>query len=421
MRRGWKAGSHAYRDSDWEQAHRNGKGKSMQDDWVGRRRRQTGIMATLGTSSSHPDVIAELHDAGTDVFRLDFSHGSLAAHRDRCRTIRALDHQSSRPAAIMADLQGAQFRLGPIVGGFASLSAGQMLRLDLDASPGNRRRLSVPHPEFFAMARSGDELFIDGGRVRLLVMSAAQSHIDAIVLTGGYVADAKRISIPDSTGPVGLTEKDRADASHAAAMGVDWLALPAGCGSEGFDEARHLAGAEVRLMARLDNPAALAHINETLAMADGIMLARQDLAMSMNRKQICSLQKRLFADCDAAGKIMVAAIQALADCERDANDCYLSVGALTDAVHQGAHVLMLSAGSATGAFPVESVIMMERLIRTAECGLCPEGFMDADRAPAEMQVIDEPESHWHQPPRIEMRKRSRDPRMPDDSHMPAPQ
>lgn len=378
-------------------------------------------MATLGTSSSHPDVIAELHDAGTDVFRLDFSHGSLAAHRDRCRTIRALDRQSSRPAAILADLQGAQFRLGLIVGGFASLSAGQMLRLDLEASPGNRRRLSVPHPEFLALARPGDEIFIDGGRVRLLVVSTARDHTDTIVLTGGYVADAKRISIPNSPGPVGLTEKDRADASHASAMGVDWLALPASCGSGGFDEARRLAGPEVRLMARLDDPAALAHIDETLAMADGIMLARQDLAMSMNRKQISSLQRRLFADCHAGGKIMVAAIQALADCERDANDCYLSAVTLTDAVHQGAHVLMLSDGSARGAFPVESVIMMERLIRTAECGSCPEDVMEADRTPAGMQAADKAEPHRDQFPRIEMRKRSSDPCMPDDSHMPASQ
>lgn len=387
-------------------------------------------MATLGTSSSHPDVIAELHDAGTDVFRLDLSRGSLAAHADRCRTIRALGTESSRPAAILADLQGVQFRLGLIVGGFASLGAGQMLRLDLDTSPGSRLRIPVPHPEFFAQVRPGDELFIDDGRVRLLVMSASRDHADTIVLAGGYIADAKRIAVPNSAWPAGLTEKDRADALHAAAMGVDWLALPAMCGVEGFAEARYLAGTGARLMARVDDPGTLAHIDEILAVADGIMLARQDLAASLPGKQISSLQKRLFAQCNAAGKLLVAAIQTLTEGEGSPNDCYLSVGTLTDAVRQGTHVLMLSAGSATGAFPVESVIVMERLIRTAEGGLCPENALDANRAHATMPAAEipqaipsagEPEGGSLQSPRIDTRKRSGDPCMPDDSHMAAPQ
>ncbi len=389
-------------------------------------------MSTLGTSSSHPDVIAELYDAGTDIFRLDLSHGSRAAHGERCRAIRAVDTGTSRPAVILADLQGTAFRLGSMVGGFVSLCAGQMLCLELDESPGNSRRIPLPHPEFFRLVRPGDEILIDDGRVRLLVMSAALDHVETIVLAGGYIADAKRVSVPTRTWPAALTEKDRADAVSAAGLGVDWLALSAACGAEGFAEVRSLVGTRPGLMARIDNPAALSRIEEVLGMADGVMFGRHDLSMHMSSDQLIRLQEMLFMKCSASGKILVAAIQQLVEPGHGVNqhnaDPKTESEAAMAVLRIGAHVLLLSAGSASGAFPVEHVVTLERLIRNAERSIRRENNPKYDR----MQEISQIDGAM--PPRlnkgtqgdgdrlpvIEMQRRSGDLCMPDASHMAEP-
>lgn len=385
-------------------------------------------MATLGTSSSHPDVIAELHDAGTDIFRLDFGHGSPRAHGERYRAIRDLDTGASRPAAILADLQGASFRLGLVIGGFVNLHAGESLRLDLDAAPGNRRRIPLPQPEFFAQMRPGDEIFIDGGGVRLLVMSAGFDHVETIVLAGGYVSDARRVTMPSCDWPGALTEKDRIDAVYAAALGVDWLALPAVCGAVGFAEIRSLVGARPRLMARLDNSSALATINETLAMADGILFARHDLAMSQPWAELCRMQKKLFMHCSATGKMLVAATQALTECGDATHDPSAILEDAAAALHCGAHVLTLCSSSAAGAFPVENVAMIERFIRAAECGICPEHVHCAMQAQEETRL----EDVLHAAPKfalpgiaerlpcMAMKKRSGDLYIQHDSQVPAP-
>lgn len=389
-------------------------------------------MSTLGTSSSHPDVIAELYDAGTDIFRLDLSHGTLAAHQERCRAVRAIDTGTSRPAAILADLQGTAFRLGLMVGGFVSLCAGQVLRLELDDAPGNSRRIPLPHPEFFRLVRSGDEILIDDGRVRLLIMSAALDHVETIVLASGYIADAKRVSIPARTWPAALTEKDRADAVSAAGLGADWLALSAACGPEGFAEVRSLVGTRPGLMARIDNPAALARIEEILAMADGIMFGRHDLAMHMSPEQLIRLQETLFMKCNAAGKMMVAAIQQLVEpghgVHRHNADPKIESEEAMAVLRSGAHVLMLSAGSASGAFPVEHVIMLERLIRIAERSIRQQdkpaygpiqavSRSDGTMPPGLNQGLQDYETRL---PVVEMKKRSGDLCMPDASHMAEP-
>lgn len=385
-------------------------------------------MATLGTSSSHPDVIAELHDAGTDIFRLDFGHGSPRAHGERYRAIRDLDTGDTRPAAILADLQGTRFRLGLVIGGFVNLHAGERLRLDLDAAPGNRRRIPLPQPEFFAQMRPGHELFIDGGGVRLLVMSAGFDHAETIVLAGGYVSDTRRVNVPSCAWPGALTEKDRIDAVYAAALGVDWLALPAVCGAVGFAETRSLVGPRPRLMARLDNSSSLATLDETLAMADGILFARHDLAMSQPWAELCRLQKKLFMHCSATGKIMVAATQALTECNGATYHPSTILEDTAAAMHCGAHVLTLSSSSAAGAFPVENVVMVDRFIRAAECGICPEQVHCAMPAQAPTRH----EDVLHAAPQfelpdiaerlscIEMKKRSGDLYIPDDSHVTAP-
>lgn len=318
-----------------------------------------------------------------------------------------------------------RFRLGLIIGGFVSLCAGAALRLDLDAAPGNRRRISVPQPEFFVKVRSGDEVVIDGSGVRLLVMSAASDHAETIVLSGGYVSDARRVTIPTCTWPGTLSRKDRTDAAYAAALGVEWLALPATCGVAGFAEIRNLVGAHPRLMARFDNLAALATIEDTLLMADGILFGRHELAMSLPEDELSRLQKKLFMHCRAAGKMMVAATQALAECGQDTHHSSAAFEDIAAALRCGAHVLMLSSGPAFGAFPVESVAMMERFIRTAECGICPEEVQDTRPAQGAMPIQDvmylAPQTDLPEfgdrLPLITMRKRSGDLCTPDDGFM----
>jgi len=223
-----------------------------------RRQRNAKIIATLGPASSTPEMIRKLFDAGADVFRLNFSHGSHADHKARLDIIRKLEKETGRPIAILLDLQGPKLRLGTFRDGKVNLATGQAFRLDLATEPGDDQRAPLPHPEIFAVLSPQMNLLLDDGKVRLRVERCGPDFADTIVVTGGVISDRKGVNVPDAVLPLSpLTDKDRKDLSFGLELGVDWIALSFVQRPEDVAQARKIVGDRAKILSKLEKPAAV--------------------------------------------------------------------------------------------------------------------------------------------------------------------
>src|SRR3954464_13716135 len=181
-----------------------------------RRRRPTKITATLGPASSSLDVLTRLFQAGADVFRLNFSHGTHEDHAARFAMIRELEERFGRPIGILADVQGPKLRVGRFGGGRVHLQTGQKFRLDLNATPGDAQRVNLPHPEIIEAASINSSLLLDDGKLRLRVVRKRPDALETEVVVGGPLPDRKGVNVPDVVLPIpALTDKDREDLAFA--------------------------------------------------------------------------------------------------------------------------------------------------------------------------------------------------------------
>ncbi|MDP6707984.1 MAG: pyruvate kinase [Alphaproteobacteria bacterium] len=343
-----------------------------------RRRRNTKILATLGPASSDAEVIAELFEAGADVFRLNFSHGEPAEHRARFDAIRALEREAGRPIGILADLQGPKIRIGEIGGGEAVLEAGRRFRLDLDETPGDKRRAPLPHPEIFRAIGKGDVLLIDDGRIRLNVERVGDDFAETRIVVGGTASDRKGVNLPDTVLPLtALTDKDRRDLSFALDLGVDWIALSFVQRPEDIAEARRLIAGRASVMAKIEKPAAIQQIEAIVELADAIMVARGDLGVELPVEEVPGLQKRLVRLTRRAGKPVVVATQMLESMVTTPVPTRAEVSDVATAVYDGADAIMLSAETAAGEYPVEAVATMNRVAEEVEGDPLHQSILDA--------------------------------------------
>ena len=319
-------------------------------------------MATLGPSSSAPDQIRALFEAGVDVFRLNFSHGSHDDHRARFSAIRQVESAWGRPIGILADLQGPKLRLGTFAEGPIELAAGAPFHLDLDRQAGNERRAPLPHPEIFEALEPGTELLLDDGKVRLEVESCGSSFADTRCLVGGTLSDRKGVNVPNAVLPLSaITEKDRADLSFALENGADWIAFSFVQRPDDVAEGRKLVGGRAGVMVKLEKPSAIRHLHEIIELADGLMVARGDLGVEMPPEDVPSVQKQVVHACRAAGKPVVVATQMLESMITAPTPTRAEASDVATAVYEGADAVMLSAETAAGRYPVESVGIMNRI------------------------------------------------------------
>src|SRR5438270_1423182 len=190
------------------------------------RHRKAKIVATLGPASSSPEIIRTLFEVGADVFRFNFSHGTHEDHQARYDIVRALERETGRPIAVLADLQGPKLRVGTFAEGPIKLRAGESFRLDLDETPGDQHRVGMPHPEIFQALKPGVELLLDDGKVRLVVESCGPDWAETNIAVGGPLSERKGVTVIGAVLPLSpLTEKDRHDLTFALDMGADWIAL----------------------------------------------------------------------------------------------------------------------------------------------------------------------------------------------------
>ncbi len=332
-----------------------------------RRQRKAKIVATLGPATSTQAEIEALFLAGVDVFRLNFSHGSHADHKNRYDIIRDIEQTTKRPIGVLVDLQGPKLRVGQFESGSVVLEAGQKFRFDLDPALGDKNRAPLPHPEILSVLRPGVTLLLDDGKLRMRVRKAAKDVAECEVEIGGKLSDRKGVNVPDVVLPVSpLTKKDRTDLTFALDLGADWIALSFVQRPEDIAEARKLIAGRARILAKLEKPAAIEKLEEIVELSDAIMVARGDLGVEMPAEDVPGLQKRIIAACRLAGKPVVVATQMLDSMVTAPTPTRAEASDVATAVYDGADAVMLSAETASGAYPLESVSMMNRIAERVE-------------------------------------------------------
>ncbi len=324
-----------------------------------------------------------------NIFRLNFSHGDHADHAQRYQWIREVERQLNYPLGILMDLQGPKLRVGKFAEGRVQLHRGQALRLDLDPTPGDERRVNLPHPEIIAALEPGMDLLLDDGKLRLRVVSKYSDAIDTTVLNGGELSDRKGVNVPQAVLELSpLTAKDRRDLSFGLELGVDWVALSFVQRPEDIREARTLIGDKAFLMAKIEKPSAVTHLREIAELSDAIMVARGDLGVEVPAESVPQIQKNIIGICRQLGKPVVVATQMLESMRFSPAPTRAEVTDVANAVAEGADAVMLSAETASGEYPLEAVQMMSKIIRQVENGPDYQTQLDVSRPKAQATVAD---------------------------------
>ena len=332
-----------------------------------RRQRKAKIVATLGPASSTKEAILALFEAGADVFRLNFSHGTHEEHRMRYDNVREVERLVERPIAIIADMQGPKLRIGRFAAGKAELVAGEEFTLDMDPREGDESRVTLPHPELFNLMSEGHTMSLDDGKIRLRVIESTADKIRTKVETGGTLSDKKGANVPDVVLPIPiLTDKDKEDLEFALSLGVDWIALSFVQRPEDLVEARQLIAGRASLLSKLEKPSALEHLDEIVRDSDAVMVARGDLGVELPPERVPGAQKLILRTCRNYGKPSIIATQMLESMICSPTPTRAEASDVASAVYDGADAVMLSAESASGAYPVEAVSIMDRIITEVE-------------------------------------------------------
>ncbi len=330
--------------------------------------RRTKIVATLGPSSATEETILKLVQSGVNVFRLNFSHGSHEEHRQRVEMIRNIENQVGRPIGILIDLQGPKLRIGTFSSGKkVKLKTDQTFTLYLDAHGGNEEGVTLPHREIFDVLRPGHDLLIDDGKVRLRVTDINDTQITTRVIVGGKISDRKGVNVPDTPLPISaLTEKDRKDLAFGLELNIDWVALSFVQRVEDVMEARKLINGRAGILAKLEKPSALDDLENIIACADAIMVARGDLGVELPPERVPSIQKRIVEISRAKGKPVIVATQMLESMIQAPVPTRAEASDVATAIYDGADAVMLSAETAAGDYPLEAVEVMGKIISVTE-------------------------------------------------------
>ena len=354
-----------------------------------RRSRRVKIIATLGPASADRETIAALFAAGADVFRINMSHASHDAMRERVAMIRALEEEAGRPIGILVDLQGPKLRLGTFAEGGADLHKGDAFTLDSDPKPGDATRVQLPHPEILSSLAPNHRILIDDGKVMLRVAEAEQLRSRTIVEVAGRVSNKKGVSLPDTTIPTSaMTDKDRADLLAALEENIDWIALSFVQRPEDVAEVKAIARGRALVMAKIEKPQAVERLEEIMAVADAFMVARGDLGVEMPLERVPGIQKTLTRLGRRLGKPVVVATQMLESMITSPVPTRAEVSDVATAVFEGADAIMLSAESASGQYPREAVATMNRIAEAVESeGIYPS-IIEAQRATPEATGAD---------------------------------
>jgi pyruvate kinase len=333
--------------------------------------RRAKIVCTLGPASSTPERIGELIEAGMDVARLNLSHGDHESHSKLLHTIRREAEQRQRAVAVLLDLQGPKIRVGKFEKGSVELKPGDEFTITTDTSVvGDKKRVSTSYQGLCGDVRPGDQILLDDGYMALAVTEVIDHEVKTVVVTGGVLKNNKGMNLPNvEVSAPALTQKDRADIVFGLRMGVDYIALSFVRRPEDIVEAKRLATADdvqIPVIAKIEKPQAIDHLEAIVDAADGIMVARGDLGVEMGPEKVPLIQKRLIELTNSRGKVVITATQMLESMINNSRPTRAEASDVANAVLDGSDALMLSGETAAGAHPVESVRTMARIITEIE-------------------------------------------------------
>jgi len=337
--------------------------------------RRTKIVSTLGPASESPEVLERLILAGVNVVRLNFSHGSPEDHKRRAETVRALAAKHNRFVAVLGDLQGPKIRVARFADGKIQLKTGDKFILDaaLGRDEGNQQQVGIDYKQLPDDCKPGDILLLDDGRVVLQVERIEGTRIYTVTKVGGPLSNNKGINRQGGglTAPA-LTEKDMADIKTAAEIDVDYLAVSFPRSAEDMNYARKLmleAGGRAALVSKVERAEAVADdetLDDIIRASDAVMVARGDLGVEIGDAALIGVQKRIIARSRALHKVVITATQMMESMINSPLPTRAEVFDVANAVLDGTDAVMLSAETAAGSYPVETVEAMVRIILGAE-------------------------------------------------------
>ncbi len=338
----------------------------MSRQTAGLRGRRAKIVATLGPGSSAPGTIKLLAEAGVDVFRLNFSHGEHAKHKLACEAIRLAEEGLGRPLAVLADLQGPKIRVGTFPGGELKLGFRAEFDLVVGDSTDAPDTIPVPRREILGVLEVGDTILADDGLLIFTVLKAGDKpRVRADV--PGVLKDRKGFTVRGKALPVpALSDKDRRDLAFALEIGVDIIALSFVQSVADIEEARALVQDRALIVAKIEKPAAIEHLEAIVAATDAVMIARGDLGVEFPPEDVPVIQRRIVRISRDAGKPVIVATQMLESMIENSAPTRAEAGDVASAIYQGADALMLSAETAVGRHPATAVAIMNRIIQATE-------------------------------------------------------
>ncbi len=348
--------------------------------------RKAKIVATIGPASRSRTKLRRLLEAGLDVARLNFSHGTHESHRAIIRGVREISNELGRPVAILQDLQGVKIRTGPLKDGKpVRLQQGQSFTISTRKVAGTAEQVSTSYASLARDLNPGDRILLSDGAIELEVERTTQTKVVSRVISGGTLAPKQGINLPGIwiSAPA-LLPKDLKDLDFGIKQQVDYIALSFVRRPEDVSSLRReleARGADTPIIAKLEKPAAIKNLIEILEVADGVMVARGDLGVEMSPEKVPIIQKRIIAEANKRGKLVITATQMLESMVRNPRPTRAEASDVANAVFDGTDGLMLSAETAAGRYPVESVQMMDRIISEAEKlgATSPYRIFDKDR------------------------------------------
>ncbi|HXH06898.1 MAG TPA: pyruvate kinase, partial [Vicinamibacterales bacterium] len=340
--------------------------------------RRTKIIATVGPASRDDDVLAALVGAGVDIFRLNFAHGTADEHAAAVERIRRAEARADRPVAVLQDLAGPKIRTGRLAGGQPLvLAEGDRLRLEVGDGEGGPGRIFTAHAPLVEALKPGDRLLLDDGRIELQVAAAARGAVDTVVVHGGRLGEHRGINAPGVVLPgSALTAKDEADLRLGLELGVDFVALSFVQAAADLQRARRAvegAGRPVALVAKIERPAAVEHLEEILDACDAVMVARGDLGIELPLERVPRIQKEITRRARAKGLPVIVATEVLESMRTAMRPTRAEVSDAANAVEDFVDAIMLAAETAIGAHPVDAVRTLDAVIRDAEAILPDPG------------------------------------------------
>jgi pyruvate kinase len=339
--------------------------------------RRTRILSTVGPASESPEQLRALIDAGTDAFRLNFSHGTRESHKAICTRIRAAAADAGRPIGIVQDLSGPKIRIGSLDAPI-DLAAGDTLTIAFGSFTGGGARVSCSFEPLFTSVPAGGRLLVDDGRIELEVTAASPDELKTTVTTGGRLESHKGISVPGlELRTSAVTEKDAADLAAGLAMGVDMVAVSFVQSADDIRRVRSLAASygtpDIALIAKIEKPQALVRIDEILDEADAVMVARGDLGIEIPLEAVPAAEKMIVRGARSRGRPVIVATHVLDSMRSAPRPTRAEVTDAAHAVDEGADAIMLAGETAVGSYAALAVATLDRIAREAERHVVDDG------------------------------------------------